>query len=366
MPSDKEKQLYKSKNKQKSDAGKKFISDSFKEQYLKFKQPSAAREQFVYDYVTSHLTKQQIESSMKGITVPGPNGTKIKYKVMPNYISIGDFNVPMSGSTAQKIANNFGLKLPTPQQVQEIHNSADKQIPAQPLSGTGTVIDGKQYSGKDVVDKGVGYSQFASNYNDWIKNQKESQGVKDTDIVSGYAKDITAPVPGAPDKLGLYGFFDKNGKPIQGGSGQTPHDTSIHTEYGAFARLISNDVEIIYPDGTTKKVPMSQIQPNLSYGTTKKVPMSQIQPNLSYVTTKDKVPAKTEDLKQDQYKPTSSQYTASTTPATTKKEKINDSKLEKINQFLDQFESIAHSRRINIIKRAIQFRLNADHKLNDE
>lgn len=233
---------------------------SFKDEYAKFKQPSQARENFVYNAITS-LPKEQILKSMKPITVKKPDGSEVTYKVMTDYVSIDGFRVPMSGQTAQRVADHFGLSLPSSAQTKEIYDNSVK-IPAKPLSGSGTTIDGKNYSGNDVVNTGVGYAPFAVTYNDKINKQLEESGAKPGDIVSGFAKDIVAPPAngwhGKPGEssvgaLGLHGFYDANGKPIQGGNGQTPHDTSVHSEYGAFARFVTPYEIKKYPDGKVEK-----------------------------------------------------------------------------------------------------------------
>lgn len=227
---------------------------SFRDEYAKFDKPSPAREAFVLKSILD-LPKEQILNSMKSITVNGPNGTKISYKVMPDYIKIDGDRVPMTGVTAQKVADHFGLNLPTPKQVLEIHQNADVKVSAKPLSGSGVNVNGKQYSGNDVVNTGVGYSPFALAYNDKINNQLKEKGYTGEGIVSGFAKDIVPPVNG---KLGLYGLFDGKDKPIQGGNGETPHDISHHTEYGTYVRLVSPKVTITYPDGTIEVKPVSE------------------------------------------------------------------------------------------------------------
>jgi hypothetical protein len=228
----------------------------FKEEYSKFSKPSPEREAFVYNAITS-LPRDQVLKSMKPITITKKNGTKITYSVMPDYIMIGGVRVPMAGNTAQRVADHFGLSLPTAAMAKEIYQNSDVKVSAKPLSGTGTTIGGKNYSGNDVVNTGVGYAPFALNYNDTVNKQLTDAGVKDGQIVSGFAKDIVAPA--APGKLGLYGLFDANGKPLQGGNGETPHDTSIHTEYGSFVRLVSPNVTITYPDGRTETKPTSDV-----------------------------------------------------------------------------------------------------------
>lgn len=228
----------------------------FKEEYAKFPQPSSAREAFVLKSILS-LPKDQIVSNMKPITITRPDGAKITYKVMPDYVSIDGIRIPMSGATAQRVANHFGLSLPNAKMSKEIYDNSDVKVNAKPLSGSGTTIDGKSYSGADVVRTGVGYAPFALNYNDVVNKQLSQQGAKKDQIVSGFAKDIIAPVK--KNQLGLYGFYDKEGKPIQGGTGSTPHDSVVHTEYGSFARLVSPDVTITYPDGRVEKQPLDSI-----------------------------------------------------------------------------------------------------------
>lgn len=232
---------------------------SFREEYAKFTKPSPEREAFVLRTLLS-LPREQVVQSMRPITVKKPDGTTITYKVMPDYITVDGMRVPMSGNTAQQVANHFGLSLPSAQMAQDIHNNADVKVVAQPLSGTGTTIGGVRYSPDDVVrNQGVGYAPFAVSYNDKINQQLADKGVSPGGkaIVSGFAKDIVAPPK--EGRLGLYGLYDAKGKPIQGGSGETPHDTSTHTEYGTYVRLVSPEITITHPDGTTEVKTVDQV-----------------------------------------------------------------------------------------------------------
>lgn len=242
---------------------------SFKDDYAKFSQPSLEREAFVYKAITG-LSRDQIIKSMKPISIKRQDGATITYLVMPDYIMIDGVRVPMSGNTAQRVADHFGLSLPTAQMAKEIYQHADVKVSAKPLSGSGTVVDGKTYSGSDVVNTGVGYAPFALSYNDNINKQLADKGVQSgsDQIVSGFAKDIIAPP--APGKLGLFGLFDSKGNPIQGGNGQTPHDTSVHTEYGSFVRLVSPNATITYPDGRKENKPLSDVYQYSRYNTPQK------------------------------------------------------------------------------------------------
>lgn len=282
---------------------------TFKEEYEKFLQPSAERENFVYKSITT-IPKDQIINNMRPITVDRPDGSKITYKVMPDYIMIDSIRIPMSGTTAQRVADYFGLSLPSAEVSKEIYKNADVKVVAAPLSGSGATIDGKKYSGNEVVSTGVGYAPFASNYNDKINKQLEEKGVDigGDKIVSGFAKDIVAPAPNART-LNLHGLYDVNGNPIQGGNGQTPHNTSTHTEYCSFVRLVSPNVTITNPDGTSEVKSIDDV-----YKTGRYIPLSKKLPE------------------------------------------SNENSFEQLDSFLDKFQSDAHSRRRNIIKRALNFR----------
>lgn len=227
----------------------------FKEDFARFGQPSPQREEFILRTLTS-LPREQVVKTLKPVTVSKPDGTKVTYNVMPDYITVDGMRVPMSGSTAQKVADHFGMNLPTPKMVDEIYQNADVKVSAQPLSGSGTNVNGKQYSGSQVVDQGVGYAPFAINYNDKINKQLADKGYDGNGIVAGFAKDIVPPIKGT---LGLYGLYDAKGKPIQGGNGQTPHDTKTHSEYGTFVRLVSPTVNVTYPDGKKETKPLGSV-----------------------------------------------------------------------------------------------------------
>ena len=298
----------------------------FKEDYLKFKEPSQERENFVFNSITRYLNKDHIEKSMKPITVKGPNNTEITYKVMPDYVSIQGMRVPMSGMTAQRVANHFGFSIPSAQLSQKIYENADVKVQAKPLSGRSTVIDGKTYSGKDVVSKGVGYADFAAKYNDDVNRQLQESGAQSGDIVAGFAKDVvTSPVEG---RLGLHGFYDSKGRPIQGGDGTTPHDTKIHSEYGAFVRLVNDEVEVKHPNGEVEKKKITDVI------------------NLPTYTISDPSKPTASDSKKA---PTKPEAKPATKPAA--KPVIN---IEQFLQSLSGFSEVIRRRRMNIIKRAMK------------
>lgn len=238
----------------------------FKEEFLKLP-PGSQREDLVYQYAIKIGPPKTVP-----LTVNGPNNTKITYYVMPDYLMIDGIRAPMTASTAQKIANHYGMQLPNAALAKEIYNQAKQKgnaISAKPLSGRGAIVPvmdpttgkpkrdvngkiiTKHYSGEDVVQMGVNKSEWAIAYNDSLNREQalKNQDPKNPEIVSGHFKDILAPVPGHENRMALYGLFDSNGKPIQGGNGLTPHDTTAHSEYAAAPRLISEKITITLADG---------------------------------------------------------------------------------------------------------------------
>lgn len=223
----------------------------FRAKFLAMK-PGPERERFVLQEIMRRNPIKQLVP----VTIPGPNGTKITYKVMPDYITIDGLRVPMSGQTAQKVADHFGMALPTRKQVDQILESAKVRIRPTPLSAGGK-IDGKYYSGQEVVSGMIGDSRSAAAYSDMIEKELRDKRYAGG-IVAGHMKDIIQPASN-PDRLGLYGWHGEDDKPLEP-SVTTGHDTAVHAEYGAGARLIDEDVVVTAPDGTKFKTKMSDLQ----------------------------------------------------------------------------------------------------------
>jgi hypothetical protein len=230
---------------------------SFKDQFLAMK-PGPARENLIYN----EIIKRGPPKNMVPVTVPGPSGSTITYRVMPDYMMIDGIRVPMSGQTAQKVADYFGMNLPTPKMSKQIYNAADTKIMPTPLSAGG-VIGGKHYTGQEVVDRKISDSDASLAYNQLIQKELAKQN-KDSTLVAGHMKDIVQP-QGDPNKLGLYGWYGKDGKPVQY-SAQTPHDTSVHTEYGSGVRLVADEVTVKLPSGKTVTTTMDKLMANPNFG----------------------------------------------------------------------------------------------------
>lgn len=208
------------------------------------------------ELVLKEIIKRKPFQKLIPITTPGPQGSKITYKVMPDYITLDGIRVPMAGTTAQKIADHFGMVLPTPKMSKQIWQASDVKIRPQPLSAGGR-IGGKYYSGEEVVKSKISDSDAAIAYSEMIEEELKKEKAKEDQLVAGHMKDIVQPEED-PTKLGLYGWFDREGDPIQK-SPRTPHDTVVHTEYGAGVRLIDNEVTVEMPDGRKIKTTMDKI-----------------------------------------------------------------------------------------------------------
>ncbi len=225
---------------------------AFKDVFLKTP-PGPKREALIYEEVV----RRGPPKNLVPITVNAPDGSKITYKVMPDYIMIDGIRVPMSGITAQRVADHFGMKLPTTVMSKQIWEAADTRVRPAPLSGGGKIGD-RYYTGKKVVDKKISDSDSSIAYNELIDKElaKKNNGGAPT-LVAGHMKDVVQPVKN--NNLGLYGWYDSKGKPIQN-TATTGHDISVHTEYGAGTRLALNEAIVTRPDGTVEKKTLDDVQ----------------------------------------------------------------------------------------------------------
>lgn len=216
---------------------------TFKELYTNMK-PGPSREALIYQYAI-----QQGKPKLLPITVPGPNNTKITYQVMPDFLMIDGIRVTLTPTTAQRIADAFGMQIPTAKMADQIYQSSNK-IPARPLSGSGVTIDGRHYSGDEVTRNLISDSRANIAYSDIVNQQiAQQKNLNPNKPVDGFNKSIVQSE--APGRTGYYGLWTGNSsnEPLQGGNGVTRHDLN-QTEYCAGLRLVSNDVVITKPDGT--------------------------------------------------------------------------------------------------------------------
>lgn len=150
-------------------------------------------------------------------------------RVMPDYLAIGsdqDFvRIPMTPDTAQAFAQRFGYSLPTTKIVDEINRQAQVRLNPAPLPA------GKQMTSTD----------FFVRHQKMIEKQRQngSQGK----LTSGQKKDvvISKRLLSRPRQVAIYGWHQKNGRPIQPLSLVHDHD---YADYSHGIRLVSQDVEV--------------------------------------------------------------------------------------------------------------------------
>jgi len=212
-----------------------------------------AREQLVYDEVI----KRGKPKNLKPVIAKDENsGTEITYFVMPDFINIDGLYLPMTGPTAQKIADAWGMHLPTSKMSRQIYNNAGGKIHPAAMSAGGE-IGGKQYSAQAVVDKMINNSQTSVAYSNRIAQEKAKAN---SDFLAGHMKDIVQPGL-AKDRLYMQGMYDKDGKAIQGTSekeesARTLHNRD-HSEYTSGLRLVGNKI-VVKENGQEKQMTMEE------------------------------------------------------------------------------------------------------------
>jgi hypothetical protein len=232
--------------------------DSFQKQFLKTPE-GPDREQLVYNTVIANGKPKELVP----ITIDGPNGIKITYNVMPDYVKVNGLRVTIAPSTAQKIADHFNMKLPTDKISQQVYQAADTKVRATPLSGQGyTDSNGQYHSGQEVAQHRIGKSDAAITYNkltDEAIKAHETKTNKPATLIAGHGKDILQPTNN-PDAVRIGGWHGNDDKPLQPYSNTHKGEAKRHTEYGLYTRLIDNKVTITMPNGKTIETTLDKIQ----------------------------------------------------------------------------------------------------------
>jgi len=232
--------------------------------------PGPAREKLVLD----ELIRRGKPTNLVPITIDGPKGTKITYKVMPDYVMIDGLRITMSPATAQMVADKFNMKLPTDKMSKQIYQAADTKIRANPLSGTGyTGADGKFYNKDEVAKKRINQSDAAIEYNKLTDQEiaKLKQTGKSPTLIAGHGKDILQPMSNSNDPS-IGGWAGASGRDLQPYGSPHKGQAKGHTEYGLYTRLIDDDAVITGPDGKVINVSLEKLlnNPNTAVSLTNK------------------------------------------------------------------------------------------------
>ena len=238
-------------------------SGTFKDLFLKTP-PGPAREELIY----KEALKNGPPKNLVPVTIPGPNGIKITYNVMPDYFMIDGIRVTMAPSTAQKVADHFNMVLPTDKMSQQIYNAADMKVRATPLSSSGYLgQDGKFYSAQDVITHRIDQGDAAIKYNSITDQEiaKQNQSGKTPNLIAGHGKDIIQPLSDSKNPS-IGGWQGSNGIALQPYSSPHKGEAATHTEYGLYTRLIDNKAKITLPNGKVIDTSLDKIlsDPNMA------------------------------------------------------------------------------------------------------
>jgi hypothetical protein len=237
---------------------------NFKDLYLQAKNVND-RQALILQYATK-------PTKLHPITLNLPDGSKIVYEVMPNYLTIDGLMVSVTAETAQKLAKKWNMVLPTAKMVEQIFQEASQKggaISPTPLSSSGYTdpVTGQYYSAEEVVKHRINDPGANIAYNERVN--KEIQKKPNAPIYSGHGKTIIQPLDDDSGKISFYGIpREENGKirwvqPASSAHGKSARET--HEEYITSMQAASDKAVIISPDGSKKEVSLVELMkdPNL-------------------------------------------------------------------------------------------------------
>ena len=156
--------------------------------------------------------------------------------VMPDYFAIGknsdSVRVPITPILAQKIADRFGMMLPTTKMVKQIHQSAELLLNPHPIKPSGAMTSVEAFiSHNSAILRQVGSSNIGK-------------------LISGHKKDIviTKRHEKRPSQVAIYGWFRKNNRPIQ------PLSLVHNNQYADYSHGVRFIAKTMLVDGVQMKV----------------------------------------------------------------------------------------------------------------
>lgn len=157
-------------------------------------------------------------------------------RVTPDYLAVGSdddfFRIPMTPTTARRLADAWNCTLPTPRVVDAIYAQADLKLSPQPLTER-----------REAVETFYEHHQL-------IERQRADAKAANGSLVAGIKKDvvISRRLLDKPGHVAIYGWHKLDGSPIQ-------PLTTVHVEkyvdYSHGIRLVSQDVLL---DGKSAKL----------------------------------------------------------------------------------------------------------------
>ena len=125
--------------------------------------------------------------------------------VMPDYLALGqdsDFvRMPMGLPAARRVAEGFGMILPTARMVDAIHAQARLRLPPQPMT-----------PGPQMASTG-----YILRHNETVESQRARAGAALGVLISGHKKDVVLSnrLTRVSGRVAIYGWHQSNGRPIQ-------------------------------------------------------------------------------------------------------------------------------------------------------
>lgn len=157
------------------------------------------------------------------------DGTRVTYDVTPDYLAVGSdddyFLTPLSPPTAQALADRLGCVLPTTRMVDQIYAGATIKLTPAPIPPTPAMTTVPVFL----------------RHNETVADQRKGKPLGE--LVAGHKKDvvITNKLIAAPGKVAIYGWHEREGKPIQ--PLYTGH-TAAWVDYSHGIRLVSRKTAV--------------------------------------------------------------------------------------------------------------------------
>ncbi len=178
------------------------------------------------------------------------NSHAVNYGVLPDYLSIGvDSNycrIPMGPITAQRVADFYGMSMPTRKLVDHIYINSEVQLVPVTYAPVGNENEG--------VPKFI-------QHNGAIESQLNSAGATLGQLIGGTKKDLVLSNliidPTRPGHVCIYGWHQLNGSPIQP---LTNIHSNTYVDYSHGVRLMDAKVTVDGTHVSTRSVLQSSVQ----------------------------------------------------------------------------------------------------------
>jgi hypothetical protein len=163
---------------------------------------------------------------------------------MPDYISIGsdrDFvRIPMTPATARKVADKFGLFVPTSAMVNAVYEAANSQLKPRPLP----------------PHLAMRSNQYFFHHEKTLREQIGT--IPANAIIAGHKKDLVISARQRPDRVTIYGWHQAVGEPIQ------PVSIIHHASYSDYSHGLRLFAPVVIIDGRSWKLAEALRHPSLS------------------------------------------------------------------------------------------------------